>query len=40
VNPLYLDYYASRYYPWEDYLYDDSGYYLVKKPRGEYILDI
>jgi hypothetical protein len=36
---LFLDYYGgynSNYY----YLYDDNDYYLVKRPHGEYILDI
>jgi hypothetical protein len=38
VSPLYLDYYGG-YNP-NYYLYDDTEYYLVKTPRGQYILDI
>ena len=39
VNPLYLDYYGG-YNPNYYYLYDDADYLLVKRPRGDYILDL
>jgi len=39
VNPLYLDYYGG-YNPKYYYLYDDADYLLVKRPRGDYILDL
>lgn len=39
VNPLYLDYYGG-YNPNYYYLYDDANYLLVKRPRGDYILDL
>ena len=39
VNPLYLDYYGG-YNPNYYYLYDDADYLLVKRTRGDYILDL
>jgi len=39
VNPLYLDYYGG-YNPKYYYLYDDADYLLVKRPRGDYILNL
>lgn len=39
VNPLYLDYYGG-YNPKYYYLYDDADYLLVKRPRGDYVLDL
>ena len=38
VNPLYLYYYGG-YNP-NYYLYDDADYLLVKRPTGDYILNL